>query len=70
MSTCKECRWWIGYPKEGSPLRSCMMPKLLKMPTPPPSDGALPGYMPEFGIDTGPDFGCIHFETNPGDLLT
>lgn len=62
MRTCKECRWWTGHHKEGNPLRACTMPKLMTMQSPLPSDAALASYMPIMGIDTGPDFGCIHFE--------
>ena len=59
MNTCKECRWWKEEPKE--PRGLCISDKFVSV------NYSADSYPPDTlvysdGFDTGPNFGCIHWE--------
>jgi hypothetical protein len=60
---CKTCKWWL--PGDSGPPLKCGHPKLSSGNSITPEDGAQDGEGYS-GIYTGPDFGCIHHETEQG----
>src|SRR5687767_2121879 len=64
METCKTCKWWC-LPDDGAgshpPKRGqCIHPKL--RPNNEAQDGARGGGHYDYGVLTGPDFGCVHHQ--------
>ena len=64
--TCKDCRWWAETLANGSPCREgdqhlCLHPKV-DMPYGDAMDGLDSNADYDYGVTTGPDFGCIHHE--------
>jgi hypothetical protein len=64
-SRCKNCIFW-GEPVEGANYRKCSSPKIVRGygDVDVPDDGANVEDDEGWGIMTGPDFGCIHFESS------
>ena len=70
---CKNCRWWsekdsAGYTPTG-PFRECTSPKLGDRDSVPRDGEDLLRYQygEGGGIETGPEFGCVHFAESPDE---
>lgn len=69
MERCRTCRDWGVNPDRrllpGDAFRICYSPKMIKRITLPkgefhPADSAVVEYDEEWGILTGPEFGCVN----------
>lgn len=63
--SCAHCRWWETHPAFAYPdvPLLCKNPKLNERS----ADGASAYGFEVEGIETGPNFGCIHFERKKGN---
>lgn len=71
IGTCKDCRWWSSKIRDAEfpNLRYCLMTRQ----NDPACNNAFYAYYLDDGdeqdayLETGPDFGCIHFEDKNTD---
>lgn len=63
MGTCKDCKHWgkeISQKDKPNLQRECLSFKVGDCPD---DDGLKDQYEEFYGIETGPDFGCVHFQS-------
>lgn len=67
MNTCDTCKHWADKLADGTPYenksghRLCLHPKV-DMPNGSDNDGLDSNADYDYGVTTGPKFGCIHHE--------
>lgn len=70
MNTCKTCFYWAKDKRESFPNtehRGCLNEKLHGCYLGSDLDGLDDNADADYGLSTGPNFGCIHHESNLSD---